>query len=371
MNGVYSINNKEDFDLYFDEIYDPWGNWKYRKVADYLKIWQGYKLLDYALKNFDIFHIPYDGIFLPNSIFWKKEALILKKYGCKIVTIPYGGDFYVYSKLRSHSRHHTFLMSYPEKADQEDSINERVSHWNKYSDCIIVSRAIDSIPKWDILTFSILNINTKEWQSQGKRKFETDGVNGSVKIVHAPNHRGVKGTEFIVEAIKELKAEGILIDFILIEKMKNSEVKRILQTEADILLEQIIIGHGLNAIEGMACGLPVITNLEEEGYANVFRRFSFFNECPLVSATPEDIKETLRLLIKNPALRQKLGDAGKEYAEKYHSYRSSQYMFTKVYEKIWHGKQVDLINLYHPLFPDSYNNQSPKVQHPLIENKIK
>ena len=28
------------------------------------------------------------------------------------------------------------------------------------------------------------------------------------------------------------------------------------------------------------------------------------------------------------------------------------------------------MNMFHPLNPDSYNNQSPKIEHPLFENKI-
>ena len=42
----------------------------------------------------------------------------------------------------------------------------------------------------------------------------------------------------------------------------------------------------------------------------------------------------------------------------------------KIYDKIWYGKDVDLLNLYHPLNPNSYNNLTDKIKHPLFENKL-
>ena len=123
-------------------------------------------------------------------------------------------------------------------------------------------------------------------------------------------------------------------------------------------------------MEGMAHGVPVLSNLSDENYTRAFRRYSYLNECPILTSTPESIKEDLRILIKNPALRKDIGIASRKYVEKYHSNKTAQYVFTKVYDKIWYNKEVDLMNMFHPLNPDSYNNQSPKIEHPLIENKI-
>jgi len=89
-----------------------------------------------------------------------------------------------------------------------------------------------------------------------------------------------------------------------------------------------------------------------------------------LSASPETIKERIRALIINPRLRKSLGTAGRAYVEKYHSEKNMLYWFGKLYDKIIKGEQVDLMYLYHPLLPDSYNNMSPKVVHPLVENRI-
>ena len=195
-------------------------------------------------------------------------------------------------------------------------------------------------------------------------------MRGTVKVIHTPNHRGVKGTEFLFQAVEELKAEGLLVELLLVEKRPNDEVKRLMVEEADILAEAFLFtGYGMSGIEGMASGLPVLANLEHEAYTRVFRRYSYLNECPILSTTPETLKENLRVLVTNPDLREELGRAGRRYAEKYHSDETAQYMFGAVYDRIWFGKDVDLMNLFHPL-KSEYNHRTPPVEHPLVDNRL-
>jgi len=173
----------------------------------------------------------------------------------------------------------------------------------------------------------------------------------------------------VVAAIEKLKKRGLKIELLLIEKMKNDEVKRILHDEVDIVVEQLIFtGHGLNGLEGMATGLPTLSNLEDEDYILPLRRWSYFSECPLVSATPENLDEVLYGLVTSPELRVKLGKAGRAYAEKYHGLDSAQYLFEHVIDYIY-GRKESLINLYHPILAE-YPNRSPKIDHSLVKNKI-
>ena len=75
-------------------------------------------------------------------------------------------------------------------------------------------------------------------------------------------------------------------------------------------------------------------------------------------------------MIKNPKLREELGRANRCYAEKYHSEKTAQFIYENIYNRIWHKKQVDLMALFLPLNSDAYNNQTTKINHPLIENKL-
>ena len=163
----------------------------------------------------------------------------------------------------------------------------------------------------------------------------------------------------ILKSYRVTKA-GIFGSYARGEQNKKSDV--------DILIEQLIFGHGLNAVEGMACGLPTISNLEDETYILPLRRWSYFDECPLVSASPENLVDVLRKLITRPELRHQIGRASREYVEKYHGLDSAQYMFSNVIDYLY-GKKESLINLYHPLLGE-YPNRSPKIQHPLVKNNI-
>ena len=69
-----------------------------------------------------------------------------------------------------------------------------------------------------------------------------------------------------------------------------------------------------------------------------------------------------------PELRKQLGKASREYVEKYHGLDSAQYLFTNVIKYVY-GSKESLINLYHPLLGE-YPNRSPKIQHPMVNNRI-
>ena len=141
------------------------------------------------------------------------------------------------------------------------------------------------------------------------------------------------------------------------------------RTKIDILVEQLIAtGYGLNGVEGMASGLPVVCNLEDEAYTLPARRWSFMGECPLVSSSPEDLIETLGKLIARPALRQELGSAGRRFAEKYHGLDAGQYFFGAIIDYCY-GRRESLMNLYHPLLTQ-HPRGLPKIEHPLRKNRI-
>ncbi|MBX9850850.1 MAG: glycosyltransferase [Cytophagaceae bacterium] len=367
MSSYYEhINKKSDFDLIFIDIIENNYSWAPLFLR---KNHRAYFLLDYFLKNFDVFHMPCTGAVLHQTSYEAKEDYFLKLFGCKRIIIPAGSDFYRYSGIIDQSWKHGMLYHYPNAARNEDIITQRFTYWEKNADIFFSGMQVDATGRWDLLPYSICQIDTDSWKPR-KSYSDADGINKTVKILHSPNHRIIKGTEYLITAIERIKSRGIKAELILLEKKQNDEVRRIMQEEADILVEQLILGYGLNGIEGMACGLPVLSNLENESYTRLFRRYSHLNECPVLSTSPENIEESLLIMIRNPELRRQIGTAGRAYIEKYHSYKTAQFIFTKIYDKIWYNKNVDLLNMFHPLIPDSYNNLYPEVKHILVENKI-
>jgi hypothetical protein len=260
-------------------------------------------------------------------------------------------------------------MSYPLASRQQHRVARDVEYWTKHADAVLPGfMGPDGFGRWDVLIPSQLFIDLELWNAS-KKLNQADGLVDEVVIVHAPNHRGFKGTEFVVHAVDELRKEGLNIRLELLEGIQNQQVRRMLETDADILVEQLIFtGHGMNGLEGLASGLPVISNLEDETYILPIRRWSYFSECPIVSATPESLVDVLRKLVTRPELRHQLGTAGRAYVEKYHGLDSAQYLFSNVLDYVYERKD-SLINLYHPLL-GQYPNRLPKIQHPLVNNRI-
>ena len=70
-------------------------------------------------------------------------------------------------------------------------------------------------------------------------------------IVHAPNHRRIKGSDRLIEVVGRLAREGLQVRLVLLEQRPNEEVRESI-LRADIVADQFVAGYALFAIEGMA-----------------------------------------------------------------------------------------------------------------------
>lgn len=336
------INRKEDFDLYCDDLY------AFIRPKLVRQILQPWFVLLYMARHARVFHMPFYGGALRNTALWRAESYIYRLAGIKTVAIPYGGDIYMYSDVFDPCIRHGLLLSYPEAARRECFIRSRVNYWVRHADVVLMGFTLEGVARWDVPVGNMLCIDTREWQAKENYSM-ANGFSEPVKVLHNPNHTGVKGSEFILNAVNVLREKGLKIELVLLQGVQNSEVKKVMQS-VDVHADQLILpGYGMSAIEAMASGLPVIANLTDARYTTIFKRFSFLGECPIYPSCPERIVEDLEALVVNPELRIKLGVAGRDYVEKYHSFKSAQYLFGAVYDKLIHGKDVDLMNLYHPL----------------------
>ena len=149
-------------------------------------------------------------------------------------------------------------------------IANRVDWWCRHADFVIPGgMGPDGLGRWDVLIPNSLCVDVDSWKTTKKNNM-ADGRDNLVKLTHSPNFRGFKGTEFVIEAVEALKEEGLKVELILLEKIQNEEVKKVLRESSDIHVEQLVCtGFGLNAIEAMATGLPVVSNLERKHYKTV------------------------------------------------------------------------------------------------------
>ena len=130
-------------------------------------------------------------------------------------------------------------------------------------------------------------------------------------IIHAPSDRYIKGTEYILNAVNNLK-KVLDFEFVLIENIPHSEALEWYK-KADVVIDQLNLGiYSTVSVEGMALGKPVISYIRND------LKNKYPKNLPIVSATPKTIEKELTKLIKNPTLRYRLGIMGRQYVEKNH-----------------------------------------------------
>jgi glycosyltransferase involved in cell wall biosynthesis len=361
MHGVYErINRSDDFDVLYEDLVAP--EWAFL-LGPYVAFVR-------ALFGADVFQHHYSGGFLSTTPLWRVESELLRLASARVVTQAHGNDAYLSSQIADLSLRHALLTSYPALARNEARTRRRVDYWTAHSDCTFGGLQMDGLGRWDVLPCSVATIDVEQWQRRAPYSRADGRSGGTVRIAHAPNHRGFKGSEFIIDAVGRLRAEGLDVELVLLEGIQNSELRQVLTTDVDVLAEQIIAtGYAMNGVEGMAAGLPVLANLEDHALTGVLRRFSYLDECPILSATPETIADRLRALVTDPELRERLGRAGAAYAAKYHSDETAQYLYGSIYRRIWHGEDVALLDLFHPL-KSEYNRSRPRIEHGLVRNRL-
>lgn len=285
----------------------------------------------WALLKYDVFHFFFNRGILPS---WKWggihpfELFMLKLFKKRLFVYAFGGDVRTQEKTQAlgkynccnhcpsigracvcdESKHQQNFARVKEYADEIFSMGDMTEY---------TPGSNNDLFYWPI-------------DVQAAAYVEHEMKNSStVKIVHAPNHRHFKGTDYLIKVVEKLKKEGHPIEIILVEKLSNEQALEIYR-QADIVAEQFLIGwHGYTAIEAMALGKPVISYIRKPEYLLAPE------ECPIVSANPDDLEQALKDLITDFEKRRILGLKGRRYVEKYYSLEAFSERLRKVYER--HG----------------------------------
>lgn len=140
---------------------------------------------------------------------------------------------------------------------------------------------------------------------------------GTPVVLHAPTHRGAKGTRFILAALEQLRAEGVQFELRLVEGVTHAEALRAYE-RADLLVDQLLYGwYGGVAVEFMALGKPVVAYVREDDLR--FVPPALRDDLPVVTATPSTIATVLaELLTTQRAELPALGRRSRAFAERWH-----------------------------------------------------
>jgi hypothetical protein len=158
------------------------------------------------------------------------------------------------------------------------------------------------------------NVDPREWQSPPAEGAELP------LVVHAPTDREIKGTQFVLDAVARLQAEGVPFRFELVEGLTHVEA-RALYGRADLLVDQLLVGwYGGLAVELMALGRPVVAYLRDEDLDVLPPAMRA--ELPVVSAQPATIYDVLKdLLTTRRGELAEIGRRGRVYVERWHDPR--------------------------------------------------
>lgn len=149
-------------------------------------------------------------------------------------------------------------------------------------------------------------------------------------ILHAPSSRRRKGTEIVVEA-----CDGLDADLEIVEGLRHDEAFERYRN-ADIVVDQLNAGwYGVFAIECLALGKPVVTFLHDEAVRRTNEAYGV--EVPIVSTTKETLRERLRPLVADAALRRQIGSASRAYAERVHDIEVIAGQLLDLYRRIGAG----------------------------------
>ena len=145
-------------------------------------------------------------------------------------------------------------------------------------------------------------------------------------ILHAPSSRRRKGTEHVIAA-----CEGLDADLEIVEGLPHEEAFARFRN-ADIVVDQLNAGwYGVFAIECLALGKPIVTFLHDEAVRRTEEAYGV--EVPIRSATADTLREALRPLVADAALRRSVGAASRAYAEQLHDIDKIAGQLVGLYER--------------------------------------
>lgn len=134
---------------------------------------------------------------------------------------------------------------------------------------------------------------------------------------HIVNHRGPKGTNYVLEAINNLYLKGLDFGFLHGEHLPHKTALQ-LYVHIDVLLEQFILGwYGLQCIECLAKGKIVVAWINPLNLACVPQEL--LHDLPVISTDINGLESTISNLLNiSDDAYLRLGEKGKQFVKKWH-----------------------------------------------------
>lgn len=326
----YALVTPAEFDRVVEHEGVPWDEWNWVCLED-------------LLLRGDIWVAFFECLFLAAERRRANRLVLrlLRLLGVRIVVWPHGGD--VNHRQRFRDRFDALGRLQRDYPDWDlvafaAVARARIEAFCAQADLVIASDPFlrRYLPRCDLL-FKPLAVDCVALQPA--RDEDAEGAVDplrTVRVVHAPNHRFVKGTDALVDAVARLQRRGLPIELRLVEREARADALR-LYAEADVVADQFCVGSfGVFALEGLALGKPVLTYLDQEHLGD-----PVFN-LPLVNTHVDNLEAVLGVVAQVRELRQRLGRAGRESVARYHGLDAQAQVWDRIYRHVWRGEPLDL-----------------------------
>ena len=268
--------------------------------------------------RFNIIHFHFGGTLLPHRL----DLPLLRLLRKKMVMNYWGSDVRLEAVAKSHNPYYGLMKDYHQ---DDEVILQNMKQVSRHVNVAVVGdhELYTYVSRFFDRTVIIPQaIDTQDIQTTFPDPQQTIPL-----IVHAPSHKGIKGTEYVEQAISRLE-KRYRLRFLLLHQMTNQEVKESLR-QADIVVDQLLLGvHGVFALEAMASGKPVLCYIRDDLVDK------YPSDLPIVNANPDTIESELERLLANPQLRTEIGKKSRRYVERYHDSRVVAQKLIGLYESL-------------------------------------
>lgn len=267
----------------------------------------------HAARTYDVFHFNW-GMSLLDHRAWRAhywDFPLLKRLGKRIIVTFQGCDARM--KMLSRERFSTSACAECDVAwctPKMDALRQkRIQKVCAYADHVFAVNPdlLHYLPGAEFLPYA--SVNPHEWTA-GEASVAQTAPAGPFRVLHMPTNRSIKGTKYVEQACAQLRAEGLPVDLMLVERVPHGQIQALI-AQADVVVDQLLIGwYGGLAVEAMAMGKPVLCYLREDD----LKRFVPFHErIPIVRTTKGTLAQDLRALLESPARRQDVSRAGRQF----------------------------------------------------------
>lgn len=276
----------------------------------------------------DVLHSFFDGAMLGRTSLAFLEYPLWKMSGGKLILMPYGSDAFVYSDLPDTEWARMLKKTYPRSANEDKKVALRIKAATRHADrivgCLVHDYCLPRVDDHPLLWYPFDQSIKPDYRPIGD----------VVEIVHVANHPHIKGSTYLKQAVDELKAEGFRINLTMLVGVDHAQALEAMR-KAHIVVDQLLFGYALAALEGMAFGKPTITCLEPDPAYQTYRARGQLENTGIISAGTTNIKEKIKYLLINKNEIGKIGENSRIFAETIHGNQSTVDLYIIIYHRLY------------------------------------